>query len=258
MLFLFLIAGCGRDEVSGTAAPAKAASMMTLESSTPRTETLVAGVVEPYRRSAPILNSLIERSFASNLDLATAVQRGLQAAALRGIAAGERFPDLDGAGSYSPERQGQNGLPALTPPKEFESLALSLEFGWEFDAWGGVRRVVEATDADLAATIEDLNDVRLQLAADAEAVAAADLYCFRFVPLTTLGYDDVSPAISIAPSLAVLESSFGQIVVAALLGHLVSLQIAASPRRGLIRASPVRESTDQIAKALEGVTWSEH
>lgn len=117
----------------------------------------------------PVLDELVQRAFASNLDLAVAVQRVRQAAAIRGISAGERFPDLDGTGSYSRERQGQNGFPALSEPEEFESFALGLEFGWELDVWGRVRRLVESADADLAATVEDLHDVRLILAAEVVA-----------------------------------------------------------------------------------------
>ncbi|MEM7309029.1 MAG: efflux transporter outer membrane subunit [Planctomycetota bacterium] len=112
------------------------------------------------------LNGLVDRAFASNLDLGAAVQRVRQVAALRGIAVGQRFPDLDGTGSYTTERQGQNGFPELPEPEEFESAALGLEFGWELDVWGRVRRLVEAADADLAATVEDLHDVRLLLAAE--------------------------------------------------------------------------------------------
>lgn len=114
----------------------------------------------------PVLDDLISRSFASNLDLATAVQSVRQAAAIRGVSASERFPDLDATGSYSRERQGQNGFPALQEPSEFDSFALGLEFGWELDVWGRVRRLVESADADLAATVEDLHDVRVLLAAE--------------------------------------------------------------------------------------------
>ena len=98
-----------------------------------------------------VLDDLVERAFAANLDLATAVQRVRQAAAIRGISAGERFPDLDGTGSYSRERQGQNGFPALAEPTEFDSFALGLEFGWELDVWGRIRRLVESADVYLAA-----------------------------------------------------------------------------------------------------------
>ncbi|MEM1330945.1 MAG: efflux transporter outer membrane subunit [Planctomycetota bacterium] len=114
----------------------------------------------------PMLNGLVERAFQNNLDLATAVQVVRQAAALRGISAGERFPDLDGAGSYTRERQSQNGFPALREPAEFESFALGLEFAWELDVWGRVRRLVESADADLVATVEDMHDVRLIVAAE--------------------------------------------------------------------------------------------
>ncbi|MEM9166667.1 MAG: efflux transporter outer membrane subunit [Planctomycetota bacterium] len=113
-----------------------------------------------------VLDDLVERAFASNLDLATAVQRVRQTAAIRGISAGERFPDLDGTGSFNRERQGENAFPGRAAPTEFDSFAMGLEFGWELDVWGRVRRLVEAADADLASTVEDLHDVRLLLAAE--------------------------------------------------------------------------------------------
>ncbi|MEM1108856.1 MAG: efflux transporter outer membrane subunit [Planctomycetota bacterium] len=114
----------------------------------------------------PILNDLIERAFAANLDLATAVQNVRQAAAIRGVNAGERFPDFDATGSYSREQQGQNGFPALDDPAEFDFFALGLEFGWELDVWGRVSRLVESADADLAAAVEDLYDVQVLLATE--------------------------------------------------------------------------------------------
>ncbi|MEM9109648.1 MAG: efflux transporter outer membrane subunit [Planctomycetota bacterium] len=114
----------------------------------------------------PMLNSLVDRAFNANLDLAIAVQRVRQAAANRGIAAGERFPDLDGSGSYSRERQGANNFPALTDPQEFNSYALGFDLAWELDVWGRVSRLIESADADLEASIEGLHDVRLILAAE--------------------------------------------------------------------------------------------
>lgn len=114
----------------------------------------------------PVLNGLVERAFDENLDLASAVQRVRQAAALRRVNAGERFPDLDGLGAYSREREGSNGFGALTEPEEFDLFTLGLEFGWELDVWGRVSRLVESADADLAATVEDLHDVRVLIASD--------------------------------------------------------------------------------------------
>ncbi len=51
VLFGLSIAGCKRQEASGTAAPPKPVSVAILSSGVPRTETLVAGIVEPFRRS---------------------------------------------------------------------------------------------------------------------------------------------------------------------------------------------------------------
>ncbi|MEM7309030.1 MAG: potassium channel family protein [Planctomycetota bacterium] len=54
----------------------------------------------------------------------------------------------------------------------------------------------------------------------------ADLYFFSFVTLTTLGYGDISPVLPFARSLAVIEAVFGQVFLVALLGRIVSVQVA--------------------------------
>ncbi|MEO0651274.1 MAG: HlyD family efflux transporter periplasmic adaptor subunit, partial [Planctomycetota bacterium] len=51
MFVLLLLAACGGQEVVGTATPAVAVVVQTLEERTPRNETRVAAVVEPYRTS---------------------------------------------------------------------------------------------------------------------------------------------------------------------------------------------------------------
>lgn len=51
LVCLSALSGCGREDVSGTAAPPKPVSIIDLSTGVPRSETLVAGVVEPYRQS---------------------------------------------------------------------------------------------------------------------------------------------------------------------------------------------------------------
>ncbi len=59
----------------------------------------------------PVLDSLIERASAGNLDLQEAAARVMEAQARRGIATGERFPDINGAGGVERTRTSEDFSP---------------------------------------------------------------------------------------------------------------------------------------------------
>jgi outer membrane protein, multidrug efflux system len=106
----------------------------------------------------PGLVSLIDEGFRTNLDLAIA-QASLRAArASRGIVAGALWPSLTGSASYS------RGVQFLQPPGN--SWATGLDAAWEMDIFGGNRRNVESASATVLAQQENLNDVRVTLAAE--------------------------------------------------------------------------------------------
>ncbi|MEM7202851.1 MAG: efflux transporter outer membrane subunit [Planctomycetota bacterium] len=115
------------------------------------------------------LDGLIDRALRGSLSLAVAVQRVRNLAALRGRAFGERFPDIDADGGYARSRFGQNSFPPQPSAKTFDLYDVGLLFSWEIDLWGRVTRSIEAADADLAASIEDLRDVRVLLVAEVAA-----------------------------------------------------------------------------------------
>ncbi len=108
------------------------------------------------------LSSLIERAVAGNLDLKTARSRVREARAKRGIAKADWFPTLDVAGSAAWSRTDKDSGSGRS--NEFYSA--SFDAGWELDIFGGVRRAVEAADADLQARQEDLRDVLVSLLAE--------------------------------------------------------------------------------------------
>ena len=58
----------------------------------------------------PVLESLIHRSCAENLDLQIAYARVMESRALLGVAAGEYWPNVDAVGAYSRSRPSENGL----------------------------------------------------------------------------------------------------------------------------------------------------
>jgi NodT family efflux transporter outer membrane factor (OMF) lipoprotein len=110
------------------------------------------------------LNSLIDRAIASNLDFKIALERVREARALRGVAASEQYPDANFGLSYT---RSQNSSTAST----FISRARTVydahvDASWEIDIFGGIRRNIEASDADLDAAMEGTRDVLVSLTAE--------------------------------------------------------------------------------------------
>ncbi len=115
-----------------------------------------------------ILDSLIERAFAGNLDLKEAVARIREARARLGISTGERFPDVDGTGEALRDRISKDIVDTIPPPQSRTDnfFSLGVDSSWEVDLWGRITRSIESADASLQASIEDYRDVLVILYAD--------------------------------------------------------------------------------------------
>ncbi|XOF35169.1 MAG: efflux transporter outer membrane subunit [Candidatus Electrothrix sp. YB6] len=105
------------------------------------------------------LSDLMQRAVSGNFDLQTAVERVEQARLQRGIMEAEQLPSLDASGSAAWRRDGENDSSG-------ESYGLSLDAGWEADLFGSVRRSLEAAEADLQTSRENLRDVLVSLVAE--------------------------------------------------------------------------------------------
>jgi NodT family efflux transporter outer membrane factor (OMF) lipoprotein len=101
------------------------------------------------------LDSLITRAIESNLDLQQAELRIRQARAGRAVVAGGLWPNADVSASYRRSRA------AGTSSRDFYQAGF--DASWEIDVFGGVRRSIEAADADIAFAIEDRRDVLVTL-----------------------------------------------------------------------------------------------
>jgi multidrug efflux system outer membrane protein len=120
----------------------------------------------------PILDSIVDRAIAGNLDLRLAVQRIAEARALYGVASGARYPSVDGVGFW--ERNGSKGtiLDAGPPAAQRSDWGARNFYGtgfdatWEIDVFGRVSRSVESSQASFEATVEDYRDVLVTLLAD--------------------------------------------------------------------------------------------
>ncbi|MFI5317189.1 MAG: efflux transporter outer membrane subunit [Myxococcota bacterium] len=105
----------------------------------------------------PQLTELIERALAANLDVAAAQARLKQTRALRKVAIGEFFPTI--TATAGPER-------IATRNSSKDLYSAGLDASWEIDVFGRLRRNLEAANAERDASVEDLHEVLVSLAAE--------------------------------------------------------------------------------------------
>ncbi|MGE5839491.1 MAG: efflux transporter outer membrane subunit [Deltaproteobacteria bacterium] len=119
-----------------------------------------------------LLASLIQQAVESNLDLKLAEARIRQARAARGVAESFLGPTLDATVSFqrseaSVSPTGEAGrLGGGTERVTASQYFAGFDAAWELDIFGGVRRSIEAADADLQASIETRRDVLVTLTAE--------------------------------------------------------------------------------------------
>jgi multidrug efflux system outer membrane protein len=107
----------------------------------------------------PKLSILMDRAVSGNLDLKKARSRIREARARRGIAKADLLPALDAAGSATWSHTSKD----TGTGKSNELYTANFDAGWELDIFGGVRRSVEAAEADLQASEENMRDVLVSL-----------------------------------------------------------------------------------------------
>jgi len=114
----------------------------------------------------PILESLVQRSHVENLDLRIAYSRVQEYRAFLGVASGQYWPNVDGAGFYSRDRVSENGLqapPDGSTPDPTDLYGFGVDASWEIDVFGRIGRSVESAQASMEASIEDYRDVLVSL-----------------------------------------------------------------------------------------------
>jgi outer membrane protein, multidrug efflux system len=117
------------------------------------------------------LDALIAQALKSAPDLTEAQARVREARALQGIAGAGRYPSADATGEYA-RNLGSNNVPTGVPPGGLgpgihsNLWQAGFDASWEIDIFGGVRRTIEAADANFQAVAEDRADVILTLLAE--------------------------------------------------------------------------------------------
>jgi len=112
----------------------------------------------------PVLDSLVEAARNQNLSLRAAGVRVLQSMAARGISVGQLFPQVQELnGGFTRSKASENG-PSL--PTYSSSWGVGFDAAWEIDFWGKFRRAIEASDAELDATLANYDDIMVTLVSE--------------------------------------------------------------------------------------------
>jgi multidrug efflux system outer membrane protein len=117
------------------------------------------------------LDQLIAMANESNQSLRQAVARLDQARALARVAASYLLPTVTGNPSFARQRTSANSPSTITGQPAGQSVVyndwqIPFDLTYEIDVWGRVRRTVEASTAQAAASVDDLAVVRLTVATD--------------------------------------------------------------------------------------------
>ena len=111
------------------------------------------------------LDKLVNEALASNHDLRIAMTRVYEARALRRDAAFDLAPSITAGGGYTKTRTSSS----VTVPgtlRETEFYDAGFDAFWELDFFGGVRRGLEASNAELGAEVAALQDVQVIVTAE--------------------------------------------------------------------------------------------
>jgi NodT family efflux transporter outer membrane factor (OMF) lipoprotein len=122
----------------------------------------------------PVLTSLIERAVANNQDIRKVRAKIREQRERRNISIAGLFPSITASGSFTRSKSSEEAGSG----KETDFYSAGFDAGWEIDLFGGTRRLVEASTADLEASGEELRDVLVSLVAEV-ALNYADVRIFQ-------------------------------------------------------------------------------
>ncbi|KVT83088.1 multidrug RND transporter [Burkholderia ubonensis] len=113
----------------------------------------------------PQLNQLIQDALASNPDIAEVQARMDRATAFMDYAQADRFPTVDAGAGISRSRLARSDDYAGLGNRYLTLRSLDVQFGYNFDLWGGKRAAWESALDRAAAAKVDVQSARLNLSA---------------------------------------------------------------------------------------------
>ncbi len=105
----------------------------------------------------PMLTGLINRAVTGNLSVEEAVLRLKETRIRRGISEADKYPSVSSSASVTKSHSA--GMSNTIYQAGFDA-------SWEIDLFGGIRRTLEAYDADVESSKESLKDVTISLASE--------------------------------------------------------------------------------------------
>ncbi len=127
-----------------------------------------------------VLNSLEEEALAANQNLKASAARFEQARAQANVALSGLFPNIGVGAVGTREHDSQNRPNSGTGKASgssytYNNFIVPFDLNWELDLWGRVRRQVETAQANLQASADELESVRLEITSE----IAADYFTLR-------------------------------------------------------------------------------
>lgn len=170
LVAVLLLAGCsvGPDyERPGTLVPERFTRAGT-GAGEPAVPLATAGDPAFWRRFGdPRLSALVEEALGANHDLRAAVARYDEANALLRGAGFDRYPAVTAGAQASAGRASESesaGVPGGS--RDIEAWRAGVDASWELDAFGRVRRAIEARRAEAAASAADVAAVQVAIAGE--------------------------------------------------------------------------------------------
>jgi multidrug efflux system outer membrane protein len=122
------------------------------------------------------LDYLIQRAVENNRDVKSALYAVEASRATRDFVAGQYYPNINATGSYT--RLLSGGIAQIpVSAKPINLYSSGLDFLWEIDLFGKIKRSVESSQASYQASLEDYRDVMVTLLADV---------CTNYIELRTI------------------------------------------------------------------------
>jgi multidrug efflux system outer membrane protein len=112
----------------------------------------------------PVLQRLIDEALAGNYDVRIAAWRVDEFRARAGIARSEFFPSINYGGGWARGRNSAQVFPFTSVTAN--QIDANVNFGWELDVWGRIRRLNEAAKAEYLSSEDARRGVLLSLVSD--------------------------------------------------------------------------------------------
>lgn len=115
----------------------------------------------------PLLNQLIDQALVANHDIRIAASRLREARALRGETRLDLAPTVTATAGHTESRTSlQQAPPASGAQRSQDSYDAGFDAAWELDFFGRVRRGIEASSADLAASEAGFYNTQVSITAE--------------------------------------------------------------------------------------------